>query len=294
MTGVGIEDYLQYLEEKKNISPSTRQGYRKDLEQLALWADQKGIRTIQELDQNILQTYVRDLEMEGRAPRTIRRKLTTVRGYLTFLQEKGVLFKNYARDLDLPEEEEENVRVLSLEEISAVLAAPDTSDWMGIRDKALLELLYGSGLKVSQIISLRVKNVDLQVSCVIIEGKNKEERMIPFGERARKSLLRYLSVMRKRFSGPDQILFINREGGAISRQSVWKIVRQYAKAAGVRGSVSPELLRTSLAVHLLEYGADLESVKDILGHSTTSATRRYDPDKNRKKVRNPNEFFKKR
>ena len=116
MTGVGIEDYLQYLEEKKNISLSTRQGYRKDLEQLALWADQKGIRTIQELDQNILQTYVRDLEMEGRAPRTIRRKLTTVRGYLTFLQEKGVLFKNYARDLDLPEEEEENVRVLYPEE----------------------------------------------------------------------------------------------------------------------------------------------------------------------------------
>ncbi len=275
MAGVGIEDYLQYLEKKKNIRPATRQGYRKDLEQLLLWAGRKGVRTIRELDRTLLQTYVGDLEREGLAPRTIRRKMTTVRGYFSFLRDRGVLLKNHALDLALPEEEEGTARVLSLEEISAILSAPDCSDWMGLRDKALLELLYGSGMKVSEIISLKVKNVDLQVSCVIMEGRRQEERMIPFGDRARKALLRYLSIMRGRFSGPEQILFINREGDALSRQSIWKMVRQYAKTAGVRGSVSPELLRTSLAVHLLEYGADLESVKDILGHSTKAATRRY-------------------
>jgi integrase/recombinase XerD len=275
VAGVGIEDYLQYLEEKKNIRPATRQGYRKDLEQLLLWAGRKGVRTIRELDRTLLQTYVGDLEREGLAPRTIRRKMTTVRGYFSFLRDRGVLLKNHALDLALPEEEEGTARVLSLEEISAILSAPDCSDWMGLRDKALLELLYGSGMKVSEIISLKVKNVDLQVSCVIMEGRRQEERMIPFGDRARKALLRYLSIMRGRFSGPEQILFINREGDALSRQSIWKMVRQYAKTAGVRGSVSPELLRTSLAVHLLEYGADLESVKDILGHSTKAATRRY-------------------
>ena len=220
MAGVGIEDYLQYLEEKKNIRPATRQGYRKDLEQLLLWAGRKGVRTIRELDRTLLQTYVGDLEREGLAPRTIRRKMTTVRGYFSFLRDRGVLLKNHALDLALPEEEEGTARVLSLEEISAILSAPDCSDWMGLRDKALLELLYGSGMKVSEIISLKVKNVDLQVSCVIMEGRRQEERMIPFGDRARKALLRYLSIMRGRFSGPEQILFINREGDALSRQSI--------------------------------------------------------------------------
>ena len=160
--------------------------------------------------------------------------------------------------------------------ISDILNIPDQSDWPGIRDKALLELLYGSGLKTSQIISLRVKDIDLQVSCIIMEDAGGGERIVPFGDRARKALLRYLSAMRSRFSGPDQILFVSREGEALTRQSIWKIVRKYARAAGIGKNVSPALLRSSLAAHLLEYGADPESVQDILGHKAAASTKRYD------------------
>lgn len=271
-----IEKYLLDLQEQKHISPSTVQGYRCDLEQLEAWAEKRGFKSLKDLSLPDLETYEKDLEQEGKAPRTLKRKLTTVRGYYGWLYEKGILRTNCARDLRFTDAEEEKVRVLSLEEISAILAAPDLSDWLGVRDRALLELLYGSGLKTSQIVSLRVRDIDLQVSCVIMPGRNGQERIVPFGDRARKALLRYISVMRNRFSGPDQILFISRDGDPLSRQSIWKIVKKHAESAGVRKNVSPGLLRSSLAVHLLEYGADPESVRDILGHTSAAATRRYD------------------
>ena len=270
-----IEEYLLYLQDEKNSTLSTLQGYRCDLDQLFLWAEKKGLRSLRDISSEVLEAWKEEMEEEGRAPRTIKRKLTTVRGYFSWLQEKGILRINSALELKLPDEEE-RVRVLSLEEISAILNDPDPSDWQGARDKALLELLYGSGLKTSQIVSLRVKDIDLQVSCIIMPGPAGQERIVPFGERARKALLRYISLMRMRFSGPDQILFISRDGEALSRQSIWKIVKKHAEAAGVKKNVSPGLLRSSLAVHLLEYGADPESVRDIMGHTSSASTRRYD------------------
>jgi len=270
-----IEEYLLYLQEQKHSSLSTLQGYRCDLDQLLLWAENRGLRSLGEISSTELEAWMEDMDREGRAPRTIKRKFTTVKGYFSWLQEKGILRINAALNLQLPEEEEK-VRVLSLEEISAILNDPDPSDWQGARDKALLELLYGSGLKTSQVISLQVRDIDLQVSCVIMPGEGEHERIVPFGDRARKALLRYISMMRNRFSGPDQILFISREGQALSRQSIWKIVKKHAENAGIRKNVSPGLLRSSLAVHLLEYGADPESVRDILGHGSAASTRRYD------------------
>ena len=270
-----IEEYLLYLQEQKHLSLSTLQGYRCDRDQLVLWAEKKGLKNLRDISSRVLEAWKEEMEEEGRAPRTIKRKLTTVRGYFSWLHEKGFLRINSALDLQLPEEEEK-VRVLSLEEISAILGDPDPSDWPGARDKALLELLYGSGLKTSQILSLRVKDIDLQVSCVIMPGPGGQERIVPFGDRARKALLRYISMMRNRFTGPDQILFISRDGEALSRQSIWKIVKKHAENAGIRKNVSPGLLRSSLAVHLLEYGADPESVRDIMGHTSAASTRRYD------------------
>lgn len=271
-----IEEYLLHLQEKKHISPSTVQGYRCDLEQLARWAEKRGFRSLGDLSDGELLAYKEDLEQEGRAVRTLKRKLTTVRGFYGWLYDRGILRRNSAADLCITDAGEESVRVLSLEEISAILSAPDLSDWIGVRDRALLELLYGSGLKTSQICSLRVKDIDLQVSCVIMPGPKGQERIVPFGDRARKALLRYISVMRKRFSGPDQVLFISRDGEALSRQSIWKIVKKHAEKAGVKKNVSPGLLRSSLAAHLLEYGADPESVRDIMGHSCAASTKRYD------------------
>lgn len=272
----GIEEYLLYLQEQKKLSLSTLQGYRCDLDQMILWAENKGFRKLRDLSREDLEAWKAEMEEEGLSPRTVRRKLTTVKGYLGWLCDRGILRRNAALDLGLPSGEAESVRVLSLEEISDILNIPDQSDWPGIRDKALLELLYGSGLKTSQIISLRVKDIDLQVSCIIMEDAGGGERIVPFGDRARKALLRYLSAMRSRFSGPDQILFVSREGEALTRQSIWKIVRKYARAAGIGKNVSPALLRSSLAAHLLEYGADPESVQDILGHKAAASTKRYD------------------
>ena len=164
--------------------------------------------------------------------------------------------------------------MLTLEELSRLFAAPDPRKWIGIRDRALLELMYAAGLRAGEIPDLRISQVDLQISCVI-RAAEEGERLVPFGERARKALLNYRKASRKILRDGQGYLFVSRGGSPLTRQSVWKTVRKYGRLAGIEGPVSPGDLRSSLAVHLLENGADPDSVMEILDCRTPEALTRY-------------------
>lgn len=270
-----IEEYLGFLKKEKDISRNTELSYRGDLKKLDRFASGRGIRKAGDLDGALAEAFAAELREEGLSERTRARTLGCVRGFLAWLGESWRVSPSVAEDIRLPRTREGRVRILRPEEILGLVTAPDPSTGQGRRDRAILELLCSAGLRSAQLTALRVRDVDLQISCVVLRQKDGSERLLPFGERARRSLIRYLSAGRGRFRSPEDILFPARNGGQMSRQSLWKIVRKYALEAGIEGSVSPARLRATLAAELLDSGASLENVREIMGHADPSSTRRY-------------------
>lgn len=299
-----VEEYLEDCRQTRRIRRNTEIAYRTDLRKLITFANQNGCGSFEDMSALLLQDFVNTLWEEGESPRTIFRITCSVKSFFKYLFRHGMILLNYAEQMETPKISRKPPGVLSLEEISRLLDMPDPEKPDGLRDKALIELMYASGLKVSEVIGLRVGDIDLQISCCILPGRKTKnysaertgestqkgtdrksehdddrerqtDRFVPFGTRARSVLTKYLYAQRDRIAGSESPLFVNRSGGPMSRQSIWKIIRKYADLAGIE-ECSPEMLRSSLAAHLLEHGADPESVREILGLSDINAVRRYE------------------
>jgi integrase/recombinase XerD len=270
-----VERWLEALALERGLSARTVAAYRSDLARLAAWAGRSGRGDPAALDAASLAAHVRELRLGGLAPRSIRRLISSLRGYYADLVERGERGDNPVEHLASPKALRALPKFLDESEIERLLSQPDPGSDSGLRDKAMLELLYATGLRVSELVGLRLGQLRLEGGFLIAFGKGAKERVVPVGETAEAWLRRWLTAGRPRLArGRHEAVFVNRRGAAMTRQGFWKILRAYGLAAGI-ADLSPHVLRHSFATHLLEHGADLRAVQMMLGHADVSTTEIY-------------------
>lgn len=265
-----LNDFLDYISSEKGLSENTRKAYQRDINAFLAFLTQKGA-ALESVTEPILSNFLEYLQGKKFAPASCGRALIALKVFFRFLKREGVLDENPAYYLSSPKLWQMLPEVLSEEEAKALLGAPDRSSKEGARDAAILELLYSSGMRVSELCGLKLK--DVEDTFIKVFGKGSKERLVPIGEPAIKALDHYLGQWR----GDDkaEFLFLTDQGKPINRQIVWSLVRSYAKAAGLHKLVTPHTLRHTYATHMLNHGADLRIIQELLGHASISSTERY-------------------
>jgi len=272
-----VTEYLETLQMERGASRNTLAAYRRDLAGYAAFVTRAGSR-IETADLPLLVKYLGALRRRGLGGRSVARHLSAVRGLYRFLLASGVIRRDPTEHLDSPRPARRLPRTLSEQDVAAIVETPDTTRPDGLRDRALLELMYACGLRASEAIAVRVDDVNLEGGYVLATGKGSRQRLVPMGAQAVAWIRRYLGAGREHLvkRGTPAALFLNRSGGALSRQAVWHLLKKSARRAGVRpATVSPHTLRHCFASHLLEGGADLRSVQAMLGHADISTTQIY-------------------
>lgn len=272
-----LDRWFDHLKVERNLSPHTLESYARDLRQLGAWLAERGVADVAAVEPSHLTAFLLDRAREGVSTRSRARALSAVRGLYRFLRTEKLIDADPAAAVDGPRLERRLPHVLAVEAIDRLLAAPDRSDPRGLRDATMIETMYATGLRVSELVKLRVEDVDLRSGFVRTLGKGRKQRLVPIGQPARELLRRYLAEARPAFLRGRQsaTLFLSRLGRAMTRQAFWKLLRGYARVAGIRGPLSPHKLRHSFATHLLERGADLRSVQAMLGHADVATTQIY-------------------
>ena len=269
-----LERYLEGLALERGLAANTVAAYRRDLEGLLEHLEGRRLDLLN-ADYQHLATYTRHLRARNLAPSSVRRAVASLRGLFRHLIEVGERSDDPAVNLVSPKLWQKLPRVLAEDQVVALLNAPDTTVPLGIRDRSMIELLYASGLRVSELVGLKLSQARLDLGLVVVMGKGSRERMVPLGEAAEDWVGRYLREVRPQLvGGRHQTLFVNRYGRPLSRQGFWKLLRGYGVSAGI-ADLHPHLLRHSFATHLLEHGADLRSVQAMLGHADISTTQIY-------------------
>jgi integrase/recombinase XerD len=267
--------YLDHLAAERGLAPNTIDSYRRDLRILEQALAPR--RRLEEVRRDDLLRVLRRMRVEGRSARSVSRWLVAVRGFLRYLEGEGIIEQNPAANLDLPRTWRSLPAVLSYRDVEALLSAPDRATVLGMRDAAMIEVLYSTGLRVSELVGLKLGRLHLDAGYLRSMGKGSKERVVPLGAEATAALTRYLDEGRPELTGkqPTDVVFLNRRGGALTRQGFWKILKGHGRRAGVRKPLSPHTVRHSFATHLLEHGADLRSVQLMLGHADISTTQIY-------------------
>lgn len=270
-----LDRYLEHLAVERGLSRNTVEAYGRDLRRLGEWLVRRRGCDLLDADAEALAAHVRELRRQGLSPRSIARALSAMRTLYDHLVEIGERADHPALNLVAPRLGRPLPRVLSEAEVEALLAAPDPARPLGLRDKAMLELLYATGVRVSELVGLTLPQLRLDVGFLVAFGKGGKERIVPVGEQAEVWVARYLREGRPQLArGRHDRVFVNYAGEPMTRQGFWKILGGHARAAGVR-AVSPHVLRHSFATHLLEHGADLRAVQMMLGHADISTTQIY-------------------
>ncbi len=274
-----IEEYLTILKFEKNLSENTIISYRNDLSKFIGFASkQKKISDVNDISSETLSEYFNVLRKKGTASSSVSRNLSSIKGFFKFLERNNYIKKNPTEKLLPLRSERKLPEVLSVEEVENILKQPQTTSKLGIRDKAILELLYSSGLRVSELINLKISDIFFDEEVLRIFGKGSKERIVPFGTSAKKSLNDYLlnarPFLEKRNKSANYV-FLNSRGGKLSRMAIWQMVNKYSKAAGIEKEVHPHTFRHSFATHMIEGGADLRAVQEMLGHADISTTQIY-------------------
>lgn len=271
-----VNAFITYLHNEKKISENTEVSYKRDLTKLSAYLDGQGVTEVGKITFTNLNSYVLYLEKNKLSPATISRNIASIKAFYHFLYKGHLVTEDVAEGLKAPKIEKKAPEIMSMPEVVRLLEQPDTGSSKGIRDKAMLELLYATGIRVSELISLKLADVNMQMGFILCRDAAKE-RVIPFGNKARSALLQYLESSRSILIEDEEsdILFVNCSGQPMSRQGFWKLIKHYAKKAGITADITPHTLRHSFAAHLVENGADLKSVQEMLGHSDISTTQIY-------------------
>ena len=272
-----IDSYLEYLRDVRRMSPNTVVSYARDLVALASFAE-KTKRGVEALDRRELEAFARQMMSAGLSPRSVARAIACVRGYYRFLLLEKQIDADPAEDLRAPRAWPALPKYLDMDEVDRLLAQPDPSTPRGVRDKALIELLYATGLRVSELLSLRPGDVNLDAGYLTCIGKGDKQRLVPLGHTAADWVRRYLREARPQLlkQRKSPWLFVNaKAGGQLSRVGFWKVLKEYGLKAGLSRELSPHVLRHSFATHLLERGADLRAIQMMLGHADLSTTQIY-------------------
>ena len=271
-----LETYLAYLQLERGLSPTTLSSYRQDLALFETFLKQRRIGGFAKVRTPHVREFLQSLRT-SRTPATVARKLAAVKGLFKFLEAERAITQSPTAFIETPRLWRRLPQTLSLEEVERLLGSVK-GEGLGLRDLAMLELLYGAGLRVSELTALDVGHVNREAGFLRCIGKGNKERLVPLGRRALEALSSYLATERPRLMGrrPDpQALFLNRRGGRLTRQRVWQVLRRCAAAGHITKTIGPHTLRHSFATHLLERGADLRTLQELLGHASISTTQRY-------------------
>jgi integrase/recombinase XerD len=273
-----VDAYLAHLTVERRLAANSVESYARDLQLLLAYAAGKGVG-VDALERGDLEALVRDLMGEGRSPRSVARAVACFRGFYRFLVVDGRVRLNPADDLRPPRAWKALPRYLSVEDVDRLIAQPDVSTVRGVRDRALIELLYATGMRVTELISLRPADLNLDACYLTCTGKGEKQRIVPIGDEAARWVREYVRAARPKLLGKRSSprLFVNARGGGpgLTRVGFWKILKSYAAQAGLPRSLSPHMLRHSFATHLLERGADLRAIQMMLGHADLSTTQIY-------------------
>ena len=271
-----IAKFESYLTNEKKASENTIESYMRDINQFASYCSANKISRISEISQDTITHYIKFLNSLGKSDATIARVTASLRCLFTYLQKNQGIKENPIKSVKLSPSQKKLPEILTNKEIVLLLSQPDCSNYKGCRDKAMLELLYATGIKVSELIDLKINDVNTQIGILHLHTKSSQ-RIIPIYPEAVKAISNYLSAVREVIvsDSSDEMLFTNMNGQPLTRQGFWKIIKQYAQSANINKDITPHTLRHSFAAHLLENGAQLQDIKEMLGHSDISTTQIY-------------------
>ncbi|MCX5686307.1 MAG: site-specific tyrosine recombinase XerD [Candidatus Omnitrophica bacterium] len=272
-----LEEFLNYLSVERGLSKNTIASYGADLAHFIRRLESLGVKDIDKVKRQDITNHLLYLKDKGISGNSISRALVAIKMFYKFLIQERLAKDDVAGILESPKLIRHLPAVLNIGEVDKLIAAPDIRDWMGIRDKAALELMYASGMRVSEMVELTKEGMNLDVGFIKCKGKGDKERIVPIGRSAKEAVARYLEKVRPKLlkNRQDPHLFLSRLGKKISRQSFWKMIKRCAARARIKKEITPHTLRHSFATHLLENGADLRVVQEMLGHADISTTQLY-------------------
>lgn len=272
-----IEQFLSYISVERGMANNTLSSYKRDLFRFADFLKSKKIDSIDRVSRQLINTFMMAEKERGLGSNSISRELACIKSFFKFLLKENIIKEDAATIIESPKLWKKLPNTLSIGEIEVLLNAPNVRDPMEMRDKACLELMYATGMRVSELVNLKMDDLNMAVGFAKCFGKGSKERIVPFGKKAKESIERYLEKSRPQFLNKkiSNFLFLTRLGRPMSRQTFWKIIKKYAKIARIKKKITPHSLRHSFATHILERGADLRIVQEMLGHSDISTTQIY-------------------
>lgn len=272
-----VNEFIQYLAVERGLAQNTLESYGRDLRQFQAYLHNGQLDFIKDSSRSTILAYLNNLQTKGRAVSTISRNLAAIKSFYQYLVRERYLEKDPAAHLESPKLEKKLPKILSISEVEELLKQPNTFLPTGLRDKAMLELLYATGIRVSELISLNISDINLDMGYIKCYGKGAKERIVPLGSIAAKCVQEYIGKGRPKLvrTYEEAALFVNHHGNRLTRQGFWKIIKKYAQEATINKEITPHTLRHSFATHLLENGADLRSVQEMLGHADISTTQIY-------------------
>ena len=272
-----LRQYTEYLEKEKNMAANTRMAYEGDVTELHTFLKERGNDQPLTASNTDLVAWMLKLKNDGRSGSTLNRKLAAVRGYYALFVKKGLISTNPADNIKSPKIKRKQIEYLTIKEVEHLLEQPDDT-LKGCRDQALLELLYAAGLRVTEAANANVSDLNLRIGFITCNGEHGKARIVPLGRPSREAIEKYVYDARPQLlkgKEDDGALFLNTNGSRLTRQGVWKILKEYAQKAGLENKLSPQTLRNSFAVHMVQNGADLKSIQELMGHEDLAATQIY-------------------
>lgn len=274
-----ILEFTEYLQKVKGMSKNSILAYSRDIRDFNSYLNDKDIKCNQDITNTEIVGYLLKLKNDGKSAATVNRKLASLRAFFHFMIELHSLKQDPTVNIKSPRIERKNLEFLSINEVESLLIQPDSCSTKGIRDKALLEILYASGMRVSEIAGANLSDINLRIGFIMSGGEHGKARIVPLGRPARVALEEYLYEGRPKLirekQQNSQALFVNYNGERITRQGIWKLMKEYGKHAKIDHKLTPQILRNSFAAHMIQNGADLKSVQELLGHEDISATQIY-------------------
>lgn len=272
-----LDQFMEYLEKERKKSRNTLEAYKRDIAGFFDFLKKRGVDEPDNVTNTEIVAFLMELKNENRAPATMNRKMASVRAYYNFLVEKQYIQQNPTQNIKTPKVEKKEIEYLTIEEVDKLLEMPDDSI-RGKRDRAILELLYATGIRVNEVIAANINDVNLRIGFFTCPGEAGKARIIPIGRPAKAALEEYIYNSRDMIikdNKGENALFVNYYGKRMTRQGLWKIMKEYADKAGLSKKLKPHILRNSFAVHMVQNGADLKSLQELLGHEDISATQIY-------------------
>ena len=272
-----IKDFIEYLQRERRMSKNTLEAYKRDVQEFVTFEGSRGMTDLLEASSTEIVAFLHSLKNSGKSAATVNRKLASIRAFYNFLMNSGLVSSNPTVDIKSPKIERKELEYLTLEEVDKLIETPDDSI-RGIRDKAILEVLYATGIRVSELIEADLEDINMRMGFITCDGEQSKARIVPLGRPARAALEKYIYEARNALvkeNTEEKALFVNYYGNRITRQGLWKVLKEYGEKAGIEKSLTPNIMRNSFAVHMLQNGADLKSLQELMGHEDISATQAY-------------------